>query len=45
MTMIIAFLSDVFLLIIMLVGLFRLDCHRSGALATGRFLWNQVGWS
>ncbi|KAF8487259.1 hypothetical protein DFH94DRAFT_19907 [Russula ochroleuca] len=40
-TNIIAFLTDVFLLIIMLVGLFRLDCHRPGALATGRFLWNQ----
>ncbi|KAH9988698.1 hypothetical protein BJV77DRAFT_1069946 [Russula vinacea] len=40
-TMIIAFLTDVFLLIIMLIGLFRLDCHRPGALATGRFLWNQ----
>ncbi|KAF8487264.1 hypothetical protein DFH94DRAFT_704549 [Russula ochroleuca] len=41
-TMIVSFLTDVFLLIIMLVGLFRLDCHRHGALATGRFLWNQV---
>ncbi|KAH9988691.1 hypothetical protein BJV77DRAFT_729994 [Russula vinacea] len=40
-SMIIAFLTDIFLLIIMLVGLFRLDCHRPGALATGRFLWNQ----
>ncbi|KAF8466572.1 hypothetical protein DFH94DRAFT_857436 [Russula ochroleuca] len=40
-TMIIAFLTDVFLLIIMLVGLFRLDCHRRGAVATGHFLWNQ----
>jgi hypothetical protein len=39
--MIVSFLTDVFLLIIMLVGLFRLDCHRHGALATGRFLWNQ----
>ncbi|KAH9991282.1 hypothetical protein BJV77DRAFT_548923 [Russula vinacea] len=37
----VSFLSDVALLIIMLVGLFRLDCHRPGALATGRFLWNQ----
>ena len=41
-SMIIAFLTDIFLLIIMLIGLFRLDCHRPGALATGRFLWNQV---
>jgi hypothetical protein len=32
------------LLIIMLVGLFRLDSYRSGsAVPTGRFLWNQVG--
>ncbi|KAH9988693.1 hypothetical protein BJV77DRAFT_730054 [Russula vinacea] len=37
----VSFLSDVALLIIMLVGLFRLDSHRPGALATGRFLWNQ----
>jgi hypothetical protein len=40
-TIIVSFLTDVSLLIIMLVGLFRLDCHRPGALATGRFLWNQ----
>jgi hypothetical protein len=40
-TVIIAFLTDAFLLIIMLIGLFRLDCHRRGAVATGRFLWNQ----
>ncbi|KAH9983584.1 hypothetical protein BJV77DRAFT_286076 [Russula vinacea] len=40
-TIIIAFLTDVSLLIIMLIGLFRLDCHRPGALSTGRFLWNQ----
>ncbi|KAH9988686.1 hypothetical protein BJV77DRAFT_729632 [Russula vinacea] len=37
----VSFLSNVALLIIMLVGLFRLDCHRPGAMATGRFLWNQ----
>ncbi|KAH9988683.1 hypothetical protein BJV77DRAFT_729468 [Russula vinacea] len=36
-----SFLTDILLLIIMLVGLFRLDSHRHGALATGRFLWNQ----
>ncbi|KAF8487275.1 hypothetical protein DFH94DRAFT_20755 [Russula ochroleuca] len=40
-TMIVAFVTDILLLVIMLVGLFRLDCHRHGTLATGRFLWNQ----
>ncbi|KAF8487265.1 hypothetical protein DFH94DRAFT_687736 [Russula ochroleuca] len=39
--MIVSFLADVSLLIIMLVGLFRLDSHRNGASATGRILWNQ----
>jgi hypothetical protein len=39
--MIVSFLTDVSLLIIMLVGLFRLDCHRNGASASGRILWNQ----
>lgn len=42
-TVIVAFVADILLLGIMLVGLFRLDCHRHGALATGHFLWNQVG--
>jgi hypothetical protein len=41
LTMIVSFLTDVSLLIIMLVGLFRLDCHRNGASASGRILWNQ----
>ena len=41
-TITIGFLTDVSLLIIMLIGLFRLDCHRHSALSTGRFLWNQV---
>jgi len=40
-TMIIAFATDVLLLIIMLVGLFRLGCHRHGPMVMGRFLWNQ----
>jgi hypothetical protein len=40
---IVAFVTDIVLLGIMLVGLFRLDCHQRGAFATGRFLWNQVG--
>jgi len=44
-TMTVAFVTDILLLIIMLVGLFRLGCHRQGSLATGRFLWNQgVVW-
>jgi hypothetical protein len=41
--MIVAFVTDILLLIIMLVGLFRLGCHTQGSLATGRLLWNQVG--
>ena len=42
--MIVAFVTDIFLLLIMLAGLFRLGCHKQGSLATGRFLWNQVGY-
>jgi hypothetical protein len=42
-TMIVSFVTDILLLVIMLVGLFRLESHRPGAMATGRFLWNQVG--
>jgi hypothetical protein len=45
MATIVAFVTDLLLLAIMLVGLFRLGCHRQGAFATGRFLWNQVGQS
>ncbi|KAF8487295.1 hypothetical protein DFH94DRAFT_21963 [Russula ochroleuca] len=41
LTMIASFLADVSLLVIMLVGLFRIDSHRNGASATGRILWNQ----
>ena len=41
-TIIVAFVSDVLLLIIMLVGLFRDDYHRSDALGWGRLLWKQV---
>jgi hypothetical protein len=39
-----AFATDLLLLIVMLAGLVRLGCHRQGTLATGRFLWNQVGY-
>jgi hypothetical protein len=42
-SMIVSFVTDILLLIIMLVGLFRLESYRSGGMATGRFLWNQVG--
>ena len=41
-TMIVAFVSDILLLIIMLVGLFRDDYHRSDAFGWGRLLWKQV---
>ena len=41
-TVIIAFVSDVLLLIIMLVGLFKHDYHRHDAFAWGRLLWKQV---
>jgi hypothetical protein len=34
--------TDVVLLLIMLIGLFRLNLGASGAL--GRTLWNQVRW-
>ncbi|KAH9973637.1 hypothetical protein BJV74DRAFT_904493 [Russula compacta] len=40
-TMIVAFVSDIILLIIMLVGLFRDDHHRSDAFGWGRLLWKQ----
>jgi hypothetical protein len=42
-TVIVSFVTDILLLVIMLVGLFRLESYRKGAMATGRFLWNQVG--
>jgi fumarate reductase subunit D len=41
-TVVASFITDIILLVIMLVGLFRLEFHRKGAMATGRFLWNQV---
>jgi hypothetical protein len=41
-TMIVAFVSDILLLIIMLIGLFRDDYHRSDAFGWGRLLWKQV---
>ncbi|KAH9988692.1 hypothetical protein BJV77DRAFT_730005 [Russula vinacea] len=40
-TVVASFITDIILLVIMLVGLFRLESHRKGAMATGRFLWNQ----
>ncbi|KAH9988695.1 hypothetical protein BJV77DRAFT_730138 [Russula vinacea] len=40
-TVIVSFVTDILLLVIMLVGLFRLESYRKGAMATGRFLWNQ----
>ncbi|KAH9988687.1 hypothetical protein BJV77DRAFT_1151795, partial [Russula vinacea] len=40
-TVIVSFVTDIILLVIMLVGLFRLEACRPGAMATGRFLWNQ----
>ena len=42
-TVIVSFVTDILLLVIMLVGLFRLESYRPGAMATGRLLWNQVG--
>jgi hypothetical protein len=43
MTNIASFLTDFVLLVMMIVGLIRLGCHREGSLAMGRFLWKQVG--
>ncbi|KAH9988694.1 hypothetical protein BJV77DRAFT_730093 [Russula vinacea] len=44
-TVIVSFVTDILLLVIMLVGLFRLESYRPGAMATGRLLWNQgVVW-
>ncbi|KAH9988682.1 hypothetical protein BJV77DRAFT_729311 [Russula vinacea] len=40
-TMIVACVADILLLVIMLVGLFRLGFHRQATQSTGRFLWNQ----
>ncbi|KAH9979629.1 hypothetical protein BJV74DRAFT_125045 [Russula compacta] len=40
-TIIVAFVSDILLLIIMLVGLFLRDYHRSDAFGWGRLLWKQ----
>ena len=36
--------TELFLLAIMLVGLFRLRCHGTGSFALGRLLWKQVRW-
>ena len=37
-------ITDVVLLLIMLVGLFRSHIRGGGAFALGRMLWNQVWW-
>ena len=36
--------TDLFLLAIMLVGLFRLRCRGTSSFALGRLLWKQVRW-
>ncbi|KAH9991868.1 hypothetical protein BJV77DRAFT_471102 [Russula vinacea] len=41
LTMIVAFISDILLLIMMLRGLFLRGYHQRSALYTGRFLWSQ----
>lgn len=40
---IVAFVTDVILLSIMLVGLSRMRRHGDGTMTLGRLLWNQVG--
>ena len=40
---IVALVTDIILLSIMLIGLFRMRRHGGGALALGRLLWSQVG--
>ena len=36
--------TDVFLLLIMLIGLLRMRFEAGGALSLGRILWKQVRW-
>jgi len=38
------FATDFFLLVIMLVGLFRMRCRGAGSFGLGRLLWKQVRW-
>ena len=40
---IVALATDISLILIMLLGLFRLRRHGGGIMALGRLLWNQVG--
>lgn len=41
---IVTLVTDIVLLLIMLVGVFRLRRDGGGAMALGRLFWNQVGW-
>jgi hypothetical protein len=43
-TIISMFTTDFILLVIMLVGLFRMGVRRVGTLDLGRLLWKQVMW-
>jgi len=43
-TIISMFITDFILLVIMLVGSFRMGVRRVGTLALGRLLWKQVMW-
>jgi len=43
-TIISMFITDFILLVIMLVGLFRMGVRRVGTFALGRLLWKQVIW-
>jgi hypothetical protein len=39
-----ALVTDVVLILIMLLGLFRMRRDAGGSMALGRLLWNQVAW-
>ena len=40
---IVAFVADIIMFLIMLLGLYHLR-HHHGVMGLGRFLWNQVSW-
>jgi hypothetical protein len=41
---IVALVTDIVLLLVVLIGLFRLLRDSGGSFDLGRFLWKQVGW-
>jgi hypothetical protein len=45
LNLIVALITDIFLLLIMLIGLLRLGFHGSGVRGLGHLMWTQVGVS